>query len=151
MVDTELYLSPEDNLVLDRLRENGEAWIVGGWVRETLLMTESKSDLDIATTLLPKEVIEIFPRTIPVGEEYGTVIVRLDGESEKQWEVTTLRKDGTYGDGRRPDNVSFGTNIIDDFDLLKEFYNLPSSLNFCLILVALISVIDLSKVSSSKE
>ena len=114
MVDTELYLSPEDNLVLDRLRENGEAWIVGGWVRETLLMTESKSDLDIATTLLPKEVIEIFPRTIPVGEEYGTVIVRLDGESEKQWEVTTLRKDGSYGDGRRPDNVSFGTNIIDD-------------------------------------
>ena len=114
MVDTELYLSPEDNLVLDRLRENGEAWIVGGWVRETLLMTESKSDLDIATTLLPKEVIEIFPRTIPVGEEYGTVIVRLDGVSEKQWEVTTLRKDGSYGDGRRPDNVSFGTNIIDD-------------------------------------
>ena len=40
-------------------------------------------------------------------------MVRIDG-SDKKWEVTTLRKDGSYGDGRRPDNVSFGKNIIDD-------------------------------------
>jgi len=114
MVDTEQHLTPEDNLVLSQLREHGEAWIVGGWVRDILLMSNSKSDLDIATTLLPKEVIEIFPKTIPVGEEFGTVMVRLEGDSEKKWEVTTLRKDGSYGDGRRPDNVSFGTNIMDD-------------------------------------
>jgi len=114
MVDTEQHLTPEDNLVLNQLREHGEAWIVGGWVRDILLMSNSKSDLDIATTLLPKEVIEIFPKTIPVGEEFGTVMVRLEGDSEKEWEVTTLRKDGSYEDGRRPDNVSFGTNIMDD-------------------------------------
>lgn len=114
MVDTEQHLTPEDNLVLNQLREHGDAWIVGGWVRDILLMSNSKSDLDIATTLLPKEVIEIFPKTIPVGEEFGTVMVRLEGDSEKKWEVTTLRKDGSYGDGRRPDNVSFGTNIMDD-------------------------------------
>lgn len=114
MVDTEQHLTPEDNLVLNQLREHGEAWIVGGWVRDILLMSNSKSDLDIATTLLPKEVIEIFPKTIPVGEEFGTVMVRLEGDFEKKWEVTTLRKDGSYGDGRRPDNVSFGTNIMDD-------------------------------------
>jgi tRNA nucleotidyltransferase (CCA-adding enzyme) len=114
MVDTEKHLAPEDNLVLNQLREHGEAWIVGGWVRDILLMSNSKTDLDIATTLLPKEVIEIFPKTIPVGEEFGTVMVRLEGDSKKKWEVTTLRKDGSYGDGRRPDNVSFGTNIMDD-------------------------------------
>lgn len=114
MVDTKLYLAPEDNLVLNQLREHGDAWIVGGWIRDTLMMIKSKNDLDIATTLLPREVMEIFPRTIPVGEEYGTVIVRLEGVSDREWEVTTLRKDGSYGDGRRPDNVSFGTNIIDD-------------------------------------
>ena len=114
MVDTKLYLAPEDNLVLNQLREHGDAWIVGGWIRDTLMMIKSKNDLDIATTLLPREVMEIFPRTIPVGEEYGTVIVRLEGVSDRDWEVTTLRKDGSYGDGRRPDNVSFGTNIIDD-------------------------------------
>ena len=114
MVDTKPHLTPEDNLVLNQLRNHGDAWIVGGWVRDTLLMNKSKNDLDIATTLLPSQVMEIFPRTIPVGEEYGTVIVRLEGGSDKEWEVTTLRKDGSYGDGRRPDKVSFGTNIIDD-------------------------------------
>ena len=113
MVDTKQHLTPEDNLVLSQLRNHGEAWIVGGWVRDKLLMKKTK-DLDIATTLLPSQVMEIFPRTIPIGEEYGTVIVRLEGGSDKEWEVTTLRKDGSYGDGRRPDKVSFGTNIIDD-------------------------------------
>ena len=69
MVDTKPHLTPEDNLVLNQLRNHGDAWIVGGWVRDTLLMNKSKNDLDIATTLLPSQVMEIFPRTIPVGEE----------------------------------------------------------------------------------
>jgi len=106
-------LTPEDNLVLDKLRTRGEAWIVGGWVREALLGNLS-SDLDIATTLTPAQVKELFPRTIPIGEDYGTVIVRLDQEIVGEWEVTTLRKEGTYGDGRRPDNVVFGNNIEAD-------------------------------------
>jgi len=113
MDDHKLYLSSEDNLVLNELREHGESWIVGGWVRDVLMMKKSDADLDIATVLLPKKVMEIFPKTIPIGVEYGTVMVRIDG-SDKKWEVTTLRKDGSYGDGRRPDNVSFGKNIIDD-------------------------------------
>jgi tRNA nucleotidyltransferase (CCA-adding enzyme) len=103
----------EDNLVLQRLRCEGEAWIVGGWVREALL-GNSSTDLDIATTLTPDKVKKLFPRTIPIGEDYGTVIVRLEKEIEGQWEVTTLRKEGTYGDGRRPDNVLFGDKIEDD-------------------------------------
>ena len=113
MDDHKLYLSSEDNLVLNELREHGESWIVGGWVRDVLMMKKSDADLDIATVLLPEKVMEIFPKTIPIGVEYGTVMVRIDS-SDKKWEVTTLRKDGSYGDGRRPDNVSFGKNIIDD-------------------------------------
>ena len=35
--------------------------------------------------------MDIFPKTIPIGEEYGTVMVRIDG-SDKKWEVTTLRE-----------------------------------------------------------
>lgn len=113
MNDLSRHLSLEDNLVLQRLRCEGEAWIVGGWVREALL-GNSSTDLDIATTLTPDKVKKLFPRTIPIGEDYGTVIVRLEKEIEGQWEVTTLRKEGTYGDGRRPDNVLFGDKIEDD-------------------------------------
>ena len=113
MSDHRSHLTLDDNQVLERLRNEGKAWIVGGWVRE-ILLGNLASDLDIATTLTPDKVKKLFPRTIPIGEDYGTVIVRLEKEIEKQWEVTTLRKEGTYGDGRRPDNVLFGEEIEAD-------------------------------------
>ena len=108
-------LGEDDRTVLSRLRNRGEAWIVGGWVRDALSGNRT-GDLDIATTLKPKEVKEIFPRSLMIGEQYGTVSVRLDepNESEGIWEVTTLRSEGSYGDGRRPDNVEFGDDIEAD-------------------------------------
>ena len=110
-------LRRQDKIVLDGLREKGEAWIVGGWVRD-VLSRAAPNDIDIATSLRPDEVREIFPRSIMVGEKFGTVIVRLDeteGESY-QCEVTTLREDGGYADGRRPENVIFGKEIDNDLD-----------------------------------
>ena len=108
------HLSEADRLVLDGLRSAGEAWIVGGWVREAA-SGRRETDMDIATTLLPAKVKELFPRSLMVGEKYGTVIVRLDeGVSDGTWEVTTLRSEGSYGDGRRPDMVEFGQKIEDD-------------------------------------
>jgi len=103
-----------DRLVLEGLRSVGDAWIVGGWVRERF-SGRHKTDMDIATTLLPSEVEELFPRSLMVGAKYGTVMVRLDESiSDDMWEVTTLRSEGSYGDGRRPDRVEFGQSIEDD-------------------------------------
>ena len=110
-------LRRQDKIVLDRLRDKGEAWIVGGWVRD-VLSSSVPNDIDIATNLRPDEVRAIFPRSIMVGEKFGTVIVRLDeteGDSY-QCEVTTLREDGGYLDGRRPENVIFGKEIQNDLE-----------------------------------
>ena len=106
------YASEGDMQVLRGLRSKGKAWIVGGWVRESL-SGQPETDMDIATTLLPNEVKQLFPLSLMYGAEYGTVVVRLEGQ-EKNWEVTTLRSEGGYGDGRRPDNVEFGDNIKQD-------------------------------------
>ena len=114
-------LTSEDKLVLKRLRNEGEAWIVGGWVRDALLGKLSP-DLDIATTLTPDQLKILFPRSLPIGEDYGTVIVRLDNGGEGEWEVTTLRKEGNYGDGRRPDNVIFGMDI--ELDLARRDFTI---------------------------
>lgn len=118
-------LDGEDRLVLNKLREKGEAWIVGGWVRDYLSGINPK-ELDIATNLKPDEVAEIFPRSILVGEKYGTIKVKIDQPSHEDriWEVTTLRKDGGYGDGRRPDNVNFGSSI--EADLSRRDYTINS-------------------------
>ncbi|MCH1524545.1 MAG: hypothetical protein L7S41_05310 [Candidatus Thalassarchaeaceae archaeon] len=121
MSDPRNLLTSEDKLVLQRLRTEGKAWIVGGWVRDVLL-GKSPFELDIATTLTPDEVKRLFPRTIPVGEDYGTVIVRLDEGNKGEWEVTTLREEGNYGDGRRPDNVVFGLHI--ELDLARRDFTI---------------------------
>ena len=112
MEDLSSQLSDPDKLVLDRLCERGEAWVVGGWVRDSLA-GKRPTEMDIATTLTPQVISRIFEKTIPVGAAYGTILV-IDEKSEKSWDVTTLRSDGSYGDGRRPDQVKFGDDIYED-------------------------------------
>jgi len=90
----------------------GGVWLVGGSVREALLGNPWK-DLDLATTLGPDDVLEIFPRALPTGTQFGTVTVRLV-DTDMQFEVTTLRSEGSYGDGRRPDEVAFGDSLEED-------------------------------------
>ena len=103
---------PPDVLGLcSRLREVGRrGWIVGGCVRD-LLRGQPVNDWDVATDARPKEVMRAFPRVIPTGIEHGTVTVLLAGVP---YEVTTLRGETTYSDGRRPDAVTFVDDISAD-------------------------------------
>jgi len=97
--------------VCAQLREAGHrAWIVGGCVRD-LLLGRAVGDWDVATSARPDEVTRAFRKVIPTGIDHGTVTVLHRGEG---YEVTTLRGDGTYSDGRRPDEVTFVDDIADD-------------------------------------
>jgi tRNA nucleotidyltransferase (CCA-adding enzyme) len=94
-----------------RLREKGKrGWIVGGCVRD-LLLGRVVSDWDVATDALPQEVMKLFPRVIPTGIAHGTVTVMM---GSRGYEVTTLRGETTYSDGRRPDEVHFVDDITRD-------------------------------------
>ncbi len=95
----------------DKLRGAGKrSWIVGGCVRDMLLGREV-ADWDLCTDATPDELMKIFPRAIPTGIEHGTVTVVVTG---KHYEVTTLRGETTYSDGRRPDAVHFVSDIAAD-------------------------------------
>lgn len=97
--------------VIETIERAGyEAYIVGGAVRDYLLNKEV-NDVDIATSALPEEVKEIFSSTVDVGIEHGTILVLDEGQPI---EVTTYRTEGTYTDYRRPDEVSFVTNVEED-------------------------------------
>lgn len=97
--------------VINSIEQAGfEAFIVGGAVRDYYL-TKENHDVDIATSALPEEIQAIFPHTIDVGIEHGTVIVMQNGESI---EVTTYRTESTYSDHRRPDAVNFVRNLAED-------------------------------------
>ena len=105
-------LGQNDTEVLEKLASEGRAWIVGGWIRDGLIR-EGKRELDIATDLPPEDVVKIFPNSLTHGAKYGTVVVRIPG-SDSEWEVTTLRTESEYNDGRRPNVVNFGTGIMED-------------------------------------
>ena len=105
-------LSENDSEVLEKLASKGRTWIVGGWIRDGLI-NEGQRDLDITTELTPEDIVKIFPNSLTHGAKYGTVVVRIPG-SDSEWEVTTLRTEAEYSDGRRPDVVNFGTDIMED-------------------------------------
>ncbi|WP_455476432.1 CCA tRNA nucleotidyltransferase [Bartonella sp. B17] len=86
--------------------DGGEARIVGGAVRNQLL-GQPISDIDIATTCLPQQVVERAEeagfKAIPTGVAFGTVTVI---SKSCAYEVTTLRSD-VETDGRHA-KVVFG-------------------------------------------
>ena len=104
-------LPPAVLALCDKLRAGGKrGWIVGGSVRD-LLRGVPVSDYDIATDARPEEVKKLFAKVIPTGIEHGTVTVLMQGVP---YEVTTLRGEGNYTDGRRPDAITFLDDIEDD-------------------------------------
>ncbi len=90
----------------------GQARYVGGAVRDTLLGIAVK-DIDIATTLEPREVMRRLKahaiQVVPTGIDHGTVTARLAGGPV---EITTLRHDVST-DGRRA-TVAFAQDWQDD-------------------------------------
>jgi poly(A) polymerase len=86
--------------------------IVGGAVRDALLGVEV-ADVDLATPLLPDEVIARLEanriKAVPTGIDHGTITAVADGRT---FEITTLRRDVST-DGRRA-TVAFSNDWHED-------------------------------------
>lgn len=110
-MNIEIRIPDKAKDILNRLHEKGfEAYVVGGCVRDSLL-GKCPEDWDITTSALPKDIKNIFKKTIDTGIKHGTVTVLMDDEP---FEVTTYRIDGEYEDCRRPKEVFFTSNLLED-------------------------------------
>ena len=98
-------------LVRDLEAEGFETWTVGGGVRDSVRGSPGNpEDWDLATRATPPQVRRLFRRTVPLGEEYGTVGVF--GSDGNLYEVTTFRHDViTYG---RKARVAFADTLEED-------------------------------------
>jgi poly(A) polymerase len=114
--------------IVRTLRDHGhQSYFAGGCVRDLLLGREP-ADYDVATDATPREVMQIFPQTYAVGEQFGVVLVpekersvemadsalpkeRVHGQAV---EVATFRSDVSYSDGRHPDEVRFTKDPRED-------------------------------------
>lgn len=101
-------------------------WLVGGWVRDTLLgrpaaaglgygESGAAADLDFATDARPPDTLKILGRwgsSVPwtTGMEFGTIGVQKDGT---RVEVTTFRSE-IYELGSRNPRVEFGDDLHTD-------------------------------------
>ena len=110
--------------IIRTLRDLGfSALLAGGCVRDRIMRREPE-DYDIATDALPEQIVRIFSRTIPVGAEFGVVVVVVEG---REYQVATFRSDSAYSDGRHPDRVTFSSAQEDalrrDFTINGLFYD----------------------------
>jgi putative nucleotidyltransferase with HDIG domain len=98
--------------VLARLQEGGaQAHVVGGSVRDVLLERPLDRYWDIATSRTPDEVRACFTQVEGIGERHGTVLVV---EGDTLVECTTFRREGDYSDARRPDEVWYTLDALED-------------------------------------
>jgi len=109
-------LPDKARFIVQRLRQEGyEAFFAGGCVRD-MLLNKSPQDYDISTSARLEDLQRLFPQTIPVGAQFGVILVLIDGQP---FEVASFRHDGPYLDGRRPSHVRYGS--LEEDILRRDF------------------------------
>jgi len=110
--------------IASKIKSKGHTvYFAGGCVRD-FLMGLTPKDFDLATTAHPTEVEALFSKTIPVGKQFGVILVLEEGTP---FEVATFRQEGGYFDGRHPSEVNFSVPQEDakrrDFTVNGLFYD----------------------------
>ncbi|MEI3416886.1 MAG: hypothetical protein V8Q43_04940 [Christensenellaceae bacterium] len=96
--------------------KGAQGYLVGGYVRN-LLLGLPPADLDIASALLPEEVVQAaaaagFSETRIVNARLGTVLLQMGGE---KIEHTTFRRESyAAGGGHTPARVEIGATLLED-------------------------------------
>ncbi len=86
MLNVECFLSNGKQFaeeIIRTLRGRGhQAYLAGGCVRD-LLLSREPADYDVATDAAPQQVMQIFPQTYAVGEQFGVVLVPFKADTTK--------------------------------------------------------------------
>ena len=97
-------------------KNNHEAYIVGGYVRDKLLGNNS-NDIDICTSATPKEIMEIFDITTNNEIKYGALSIIY---KKNKYDVTTFRKELKYEGNRKPVKIKYIKDLKKDL-LRRDF------------------------------
>lgn len=98
--------------ILKILEKYGDAYIVGGAVRDIVSGNKEPDDIDIATNVSMDKIEELFKsHSIGKNKDFGIVVINYKGF---EYEIAQFRKDSTYSDGRHPDSVEIVMSFKDD-------------------------------------
>ena len=97
--------------VLKLIEKKGfKAYIVGGYVRDIYLSLNA-SDIDIATSATPKDLVKIFGKNVIIDEKYGSTKLNYKNFC---FDITTFRRDIKYKDNRKPTEIEYVDTIGED-------------------------------------
>jgi tRNA nucleotidyltransferase/poly(A) polymerase len=104
-----------NSFVVEAVRASlGEAYLVGGTIRDSLMGIDKEVDLDFATPLLPDEVKERLQKdgykVVDFSSRFGTIATTI---SRVKVEITTFRNE-EYEEGSRKPDVKFISSIQED-------------------------------------
>ena len=107
-----INLSKDEKEILEILQKYGEGYIVGGYVRDSLLGIEP-SDCDFVTNLDYSKLLEIFKDFSPkeIGKHFGIIQIIYNG---KAYEIAKYRKDIGVPEDRKEQEIEFTNSIMED-------------------------------------
>ena len=107
-----MYLDRNIKLILDILQENGQGYIVGGYVRDVLLGLEPK-DCDFVTDIEYEKLLNSFSEYSPkeIGKHFGIIQIKIDGV---HYEIAKMRQDKGIPKDRKEQEIEFTKNIYED-------------------------------------
>ena len=107
-----IELGKNEKYILETIQKYGEGYIVGGYVRDSLLGLKPK-DCDFVTNLSYEKLLEIFKEFHPkeIGKAFGIIQIKYKGT---YYEIAKYRKDIGVPEDRREQEVEFTDNIMED-------------------------------------
>lgn len=108
----EIKLNHNIEFILNLLREEGQGYIVGGFVRDIFLGLNPK-DCDFVTDIEYERLKEIFKKfkSKEMGKHFGIIQIKIGGIP---YEIAKMREDIGIPLDRKVQKVEFSKNIYDD-------------------------------------
>ena len=108
----EIKLNHNIEFILNLLKEEGQGYIVGGFVRDIFLGLNPK-DCDFVTDIEYERLKEIFKKFKPkeMGKHFGIIQIKIGGTP---YEIAKMREDIGIPLDRKVQKVEFTKNIYDD-------------------------------------
>ena len=108
----EIKLNHNIEFILNLLKEEGQGYIVGGFVRDIFLGLDPK-DCDFVTDIEYERLKEIFKNFKPkeMGKHFGIIQIKIGGTP---YEIAKMREDIGIPLDRKVQKVEFTKNIYDD-------------------------------------
>lgn len=108
----EIKLNYNIEFILNLLKEEGQGYIVGGFVRDIFLGLNPK-DCDFVTDIEYERLKEIFKKFKPkeMGKHFGIIQIKIGGIP---YEIAKMREDIGIPLDRKVQKVEFTKNIYDD-------------------------------------